>query len=132
MSHFPPLSTPSPNQVRCPNFTLEERQLIDEEVQSLLQKGAIHKADPRTPGQVTHLFLVPKKDGGMRPIINLKPFNKTFLDPPHFRMEGIPDVIRLLNPGYWAATIDLKDAFFHVAIFSDHCKLLRFFWDGVL
>ena len=78
------------------------------------------------------VFLEKEKDGGMRPIINLKPFNKTFLDPPHFRMEGIPDVIRLLNPGDWAATIDLKDAFFHVPIFSDHCKLLRFFWDGVL
>ena len=100
--------------------------LIDEEVQSLLSKEAIHPVDPSTPGQVAHIFVVPKKDGGMRPVINLKPFNKSCLDPPHFRMEGVPDVIRLLNPGDWAASIDLKDAFFHIPICREHCKLLRF------
>ena len=132
MNHFPTLSSPSPTQVHCPSFTPEERALIDEEVQSLLAKSAIHPVDPSTPGQVAHIFVVPKKDGGLRPVINLKPFNKSCLTPPHFRMEGVPDVIRLLNLGDWAASIDLKDAFFHVPICLEHCKLLRFFWDGVL
>ena len=132
MTRFPTLSSPSPSQVHSPSFTPEERALIDEEVVSLLAKGAIHPVDPSTEGQVAHIFVVPKKDGGLRPVINLKPFNKACLDPPHFKMEGVPDVIRLLNPGDWAASIDLKDAFFHVPICREHCKLLRFFWDGVL
>ncbi len=34
------------------------------------------------------LFIVPKKDGGVRPIINLKRLN-TFVETVHFRMEGI-------------------------------------------
>ena len=34
------------------------------------------------------LFLVPKKDGGMRPVINLKCLNE-FVAPQHFKMEGL-------------------------------------------
>ena len=68
---------------------------------------------------------MPKKDGGMRPVINLKPFNKSCLDPPHFHMEGVPVVVRLLIPGDWVAFINLKDAFFHIRIFLELCKLLR-------
>ena len=132
MTSTPRLSTPRPSQVFSPVFSDEEAAVIREEVQSLLAKAAVRPADPSSPGQVTHLFVVPKKDGGMRPIINLKPFNKTFLDPPHFKMEGPKDVIRLLRPGDWAASIDLKDAYFHVPIFREHCKMLRFFWDGIL
>ena len=46
--------------------------LMDEEVRALLQKDAIEKA-PKIPGFYSRVFLVPKKDGRMRPIISLKP-----------------------------------------------------------
>ena len=69
-----------------------------------------------SPGQVFRIFVVPKKDGGWRPIINLKWLNKTFLDPPHFQMDTVQDAALLLRPGDWTASIDLKDAYFHVSV----------------
>ena len=55
------------------------------------------------------MFVIPKKDGGWRPIINLKWLNKTFLDAPRFRMDMVRDAAALLRPCNWAASIDLKD-----------------------
>ena len=41
-----------------------------------------------TPGYLSSLFLVPKKGGVQRPVVNLKPLNQ-FLPYEHFKMEGI-------------------------------------------
>ena len=35
--------------------------------------------------------VVPKEDGGMWPTIDLKPFNKSLLDPPHFASAASSD-----------------------------------------
>ena len=72
-----------------PTFSLEEEVVIWYEVHSLLSKAAIRPADPSFPGQVAHLFMVPKKDRGMGPGINLGPFSGSFLDPPHFGQCGV-------------------------------------------
>jgi hypothetical protein len=71
------------------------------------------------------LFLVPKKDGGQRPVINLKQLNG-FVQAPHFKMEGIHTLKALLLPGDWMVKIDLKDAYFSVPIHPDHRKFLCF------
>ena len=41
MTQFPTLSSPSPVHVHCSTFTPEETALLDEEVRSLLSKGAV-------------------------------------------------------------------------------------------
>ena len=55
-----------------------EQSLLQEEILSMLQKGAITQLTPRdaTAGFYSSLFLVPKRGGGMRPVINLKRLNK--------------------------------------------------------
>ena len=55
----------------------------------MTRKGAVeivhrHPED----GFHSNRFLVPKKDGGQRPVINLK-FLNSFVQPHHFKMEGI-------------------------------------------
>jgi hypothetical protein len=46
--------------------------LLPEEVHTLLQKGAVELVNPPlTPGFYSRLFLVPKKNGKMRPVIDL-------------------------------------------------------------
>ena len=75
------------------------------------------------------MFIIPKIDGGWRPIINLKWLNRTFLDAPHFRMDTVKDAAALLRPDDWAATIDLKDAYFHIPV---NRRFLRFGWRGLL
>jgi hypothetical protein len=51
----------------------EKFRLLSEEVQSLLLKSVIEEISPTqsTPGFYSRLFLVPKKTGGMRPVIDL-------------------------------------------------------------
>ena len=71
------------------------------------------------------LFLVPKKDGGQRPDINLKSLN-SFVDTPHFKMEGIHTLKSLVLEGDWLVKVDLKDAYFSVPISQKHRKFLCF------
>lgn len=76
-------------------------------------------------GFYSNLFTVPKPDGSVRPILDLKGLNK-FLCVKHFRMESVQTVAAVLQSGEFLASIDLKDAYLHVPIFL-HQKFLRFF-----
>jgi len=81
----------------CPQYSAEQTQLISEEVTELLQKGAIEEIVPvEQTGFYSNLFLVPKKDGGQRPVINLKALNN-FVNKEHFKMEGIHTLKDLLG-----------------------------------
>ena len=64
-------------------------------------------------------FLVPKKDGGHRPITNLKKLNE-FIPHHHFKMEGIHMLKDLLRQGDYMAKIELKDAYLSVTIISGY------------
>ena len=71
-----------------PLINHQHQAAVEEEVQKLLTKGAIVKVEP-CPGQfLSRLFLVKKKDGSFRPVVNLKPLNQ-FIAKSHFKMEGI-------------------------------------------
>ena len=77
------------------------------------------------------MFLVPKKTGDLRPVINLKPLNE-FVVKMHIKMEGIHLGQDLVKPGGYLATIDLKDAYFSIPIFLRDRKYFRFLWDKIL
>lgn len=82
------------------------------------------------PGQfLSKIFLIPKPDGTFRFILNLKNLNK-FIAPQHFKMEDIRTVTKLITKGCFMATIDLKDAYFLVAINKTSKKFLRFRFQG--
>ena len=68
-------------------------------IDDLLKKGAIEPA-PANPGFYSRLFTVPKKDGTVRPVINLKPLNK-FISVPTFKMATVATVSRLIHEGDW-------------------------------
>ena len=106
-------------------------QALLEEIQSLLDKGAIERVPPSQvrSGWYGHYFLVSKKTGGWRPILNLKPLNVT-IRVDSFKMETLKNVILATQPGEWLASVDLKDAYFHVPIRQLHRKYLRFCVNG--
>jgi hypothetical protein len=129
----PPLSFPK-QRFSTPSQGPFNDALIDQEVAALIEKGAIEEValHPPSLGFVSNIFLVQKKNGKMRPVINLKRLNAAHLDTPHFRMETLSDVRQTVRPGDWAVSIDLKDAYFHVPIAQDARKYLRFGWRGRL
>ena len=93
----------------------------------MLLKGAITPIAPSDQqGFYSNLFLVPKKDGGMRPVINLKRLNE-FIAPHHFKMEGLHTLKDLLKRNDWMTKVDLKDAYFTIPVHSRDRPLLRFY-----
>jgi hypothetical protein len=114
----------SPSPLSLPGLKFESPShgkndhFIDKEVEALLAKGAI-KEVPLSPPPLSYIspiFLITKKDGGMRPILNLNKLNAAHLDTPYFRMETVEDICHALRPGDWATSIDLRDAYFHVPL----------------
>ncbi|XP_053354207.1 uncharacterized protein LOC128526406 [Clarias gariepinus] len=75
-------------------------------------------------------FVVPKRGGGLRPILDLRILN-TFLRTYKFKMLTLRQLLNAIGPGDWFTTIDLTDAYFHIAIFPRHRKFLRFAFEGV-
>ena len=57
----------------------ESWSLIKLEIQDMLEKGAIHMVPFTWEGNhrfISSLFLVPKKGGGQRPVVNVRPLNQ--------------------------------------------------------
>jgi ribonuclease HI len=128
---IPFAQSPSPTTTFTPKFSLEETKLITQEVQAMIEKGAIIEVSPRDDQFVGHIFLREKKDGGQRPVFNLKKLNAT-VEYKHFKMEGLPMVKTVLQENDWMLKLDLKDAYFCVAMKAQHRKYLRFQWTGKL
>lgn len=66
----------------------EEKGLVDLEVEAMLRKGTIQKVRSQGGQFLSNIFLVAKKSGGNRPVINLKHLN-AFIPYLHFKMEGL-------------------------------------------
>jgi hypothetical protein len=110
--------TSTPRQAYLPRgkpFSPEEEALLDEEIRTMLNKQAVEECPPQGWGFLLLVFLIPKKDGGQRPIINLKSLNE-FVQTEHFKMEGIHLLKDLLRQGDWMVKVDLKDTYMYFAV----------------
>ena len=125
------LNIPAFSGIRPTVVPLKDQTHISQEIDTLLQKDAIEKVDAVNAlgGFYSTFFLVPKKNGKLRPVINLRPLNK-YLAKKHFKMDTLSKVINLVRPQDWAITIDLTDAYLHIPIFQKHRKFLRFCFLG--
>ncbi len=97
----------------------------------LLAKDAIEPVPPAEmrQGFYSPYFIVPKKGGGLRPILDLRVLNRALHKLP-FKMLTHRRMIKCIQPQDWFAAIDLKDAYFHVSILPRHRPFLRFAFEG--
>ena len=104
---------------------------LSQEIEELLRKGAIESVPgaAQLRGYYSFYFLIPKKDGGFRPILDLRKLNQ-FLKVFRFRMLRTVDVLQSVSAGDWFTCIDLKDAYFHVPVAPHHRQFLRFAFRG--
>ncbi len=109
----------------------EQALVLEPEVSSLLRKEAIEVVPPldRESGFYSRYFVVPKKDGGLCPILDLRLLNRS-VSRLKFRMLTVKQVVSQIRSEDWFVTIDLKDAYFHVSILPSHRKFLRFAFSG--
>ena len=91
-------------------------------------KGAI-KETRLQGGFISNIHIVPKKEGGWRPIIDLRILN-SFVISQHFKMEGLQMLKEVLEQNHWMGKVDLKDAYLTVPIHHSHTGYLKFLWKG--
>ena len=113
------------------NLPETEKSIINEEIKKLSKKKVIEICSPDSQQFVSTVFVRPKKDGTHRMILNLKKFNKN-IKYEHFKMETLQTALKLVTPNCFMASIDLKDAYYSVAVDREHQKFLRFQWEDQL
>ena len=106
--------------------TRNSRQDLQQAVDALLMKGAIERVtNVKSLGFYSRLFLVPKKAGDLRPVIDLSTLNRHMVVP-HFKVETQGSVRSAIRSQEWTVSIDIRDAYLHVPMHQAVRKYLRF------
>ena len=128
------IDSPPPLQRTPVNFyTSHEQELLKHgAAQEMLTKGVVEVIkDTNSPGMYHRLFMRPKPDGTLRPIIDLSPLNK-MIHNETFKMETPASIRQALQVGEHTLQIDLKDAYFHIPIKKAYRKYMRFTANGIV
>ena len=102
---------------------------LRQEVEAMLDKGALEIALDLGPGFYSRLFLVEKASGGWWPVISLSHLNE-FVQLTRFKMETVASVLLSVREWDFLASLDLKDVYFQIPIHPYSKKLLRFMLEG--
>ncbi len=117
--------------IRFTSVKAADAPVLRAEIAVLLAKDAIEPVPPADMGSglFSPYFIVPKKGGGLRPILDLRVLNRALHKLP-FKMLTQKRIFGCVRPLDWFAAIDLKDAYFHVSILPRHRPFLRFAFDS--
>ena len=102
---------------------------INAVIDSLLRLQGIAPSPLAACLWISPIFTTLNKDGTSRLILNLKRLYLLITHIP-FKMESIRDVIHMIKPGVWMASVDLHHAYYSVSIHAPHRPYLSFFWQG--
>jgi len=129
---IPFIARPAQSSIPCnPKCTDKDKEFLINEISRLQCLGAVSISQYEKGQFISGIFSVPKPNGNRRFILNLKKLNQ-YVDCPHFKMEDHRSVCNLIRRNMFLATIDLRDAYFHIPIHSDFRMFLKFQFEGVL
>lgn len=80
----------------------------------------------RCCGFYSRYFLIPKANSSLRLIVDLRNLTKKFMKKLKIHMVCLASIIPFLDPGNWCTVLDIKDAYFYVAMFQGHRRFLLF------
>ena len=112
-------------------FNAMQTEIVQNEIMDLQSKQVIEEVEHEEGEFISSIFLIPKRNGKYRLILNLKKFNQQ-VEYFHFKMETFDMAIKMMSPDCYLASIDLKDAYYSVPIHEQFRKYLRFIWNGAL
>ena len=119
---FPPTSTRNPHSFRRNSI---DNARVHEEIRNLQTKNVIEQCSHVEGEFISNVFPRPKKNGGIRLILDLSELNK-YLVYRHFKMDNIHKVLELISPNNFLASVDLRDAYYSVPVHDGDRKFLRF------
>ena len=102
-------NTVQEKSTNTPALNQEQSKLVKEKLKEMLLEGVIQPVSPCKNQYLCKLFLVSKRDGGNRPVVNLKYLNN-FIPYQHFKMDRLNLLQNILHKGYCMCKLDLKDA----------------------
>lgn len=123
-----------PVQLREPRpicFSEDEKDLMQEAVNSLVKKNVIELSIEEEDQFVSNIIMVPKSNGKVRIILDLSVFNE-IVEKQHFKMNNIHTATGMIIPNVFMSSIDLQDAYFTFPIAHHHRKFLKFRWNSEL
>ena len=90
----------------------------------MLENGAICQTSHLKEEFFSNVFLVGKKGGGNRSVINLKHLNQfiPYQQVWHFKMEGFFCLREMLQKDDFMCKLDIKDAYFSVTLHQSSRK----------
>ena len=114
-----------------PHIGQEQADLLQVEIDNMLKKGAVQQTEHQAGEFLGNTFLTRKKDGGNRPVVNLRYLNE-FIPCQNFKMERLFCLRELLHDGDYICKLDMKDAYFSVPLHQSSRNYVRFSWSGNL
>ena len=121
----PPLTAGPPPRIRQRGKSRE----IDSEIEDLISKGVLEEIAADTPAFFSPYFGIPKKDGKIRLVIDLRALNR-FVKADKFKMENLKLIPDLVTEGDFCAKIDMREAYFAIRIHPTHRRYLAIEWKG--
>ena len=119
-SKFTPRSMSKKNTVIC-----------KQKVKDFLKFKIIKIVSPNHEQFISHIFPVPKKSpGDFRIIFDLTELNH-HVRKLHFKMDSIPDIMIMIQPGDFFVSIDLSDAYYCIAMHVLSLPFLTFYFLNV-
>ena len=124
---------PIPKRFPEAHLSAEQQAVLNKELKRLFDLGCFEAlpAEDIPNAIIAYFFVVPKSDGGWRPVIDLT-YANSFSGKIHFKMENIKDVRDLIRPFDFMITIDLKDAYCHLFYNQKSRKFAAFSFQGSL
>ena len=116
---------PDTKPVYIPAYRLphSQREVVDQQVQDMLTQGIIENS--HSPWN-SPLFLVPKKDGGFRPVIDFRKVNEVTEDD-HYPLPVLKDLLMCLGSGNKIFTsLDLLSGYWQVPLAQESKEVTAF------
>ena len=111
------------------HFTAEENIAVEKEIKKLLELKVIKEVEHHPNEFISPIFLVPKKNGEYRMILNLKELNKSVVYH-HFKMETFETALKLVKKHCFFASADVRHAYYTVPVLEADQVKLRFVKSG--